>query len=47
MQVDTSLACQNLLATPHIGFVAEDLYVPYYCDAAAAIGAGMEQPPNP
>jgi lactate dehydrogenase-like 2-hydroxyacid dehydrogenase len=39
---------QNLLATPHIGFVAEDLYRTFDGDAAAAIGAWIEkQPPNP
>jgi len=39
---------RNLLATPHIGFVAEDLYRTFYGDAAAAIGAWIEkQPPNP
>jgi phosphoglycerate dehydrogenase-like enzyme len=39
---------QNLLATPHIGFVAEDLYRTFYGDAAAAIGAWIgKQPPNP
>jgi phosphoglycerate dehydrogenase-like enzyme len=39
---------ENLLATPHIGFVAEDLYRTFYGDAAAAIGAWIEkQAPNP
>jgi phosphoglycerate dehydrogenase-like enzyme len=39
---------ENLLATPHIGFVAEDLYRTFYSDAAAAIGAWIEkQAPNP
>jgi phosphoglycerate dehydrogenase-like enzyme len=33
---------ENLLATPHIGFVAEDLYRTFYGDAAAAIGAWIE-----
>src|ERR1700737_3169304 len=33
----------NLLATPHIGFVAEDLYRTFYSDAAAAIGAWIEK----
>ena len=33
----------NLLATPHIGFVAEDLYRTFYGDAAAAIGAWIEK----
>ena len=38
----------NLLATPHIGFVAEDLHWTFYDDAAAAIGAWMEkQVPSP
>jgi len=38
----------NLLATPHIGFVAEDLYRTFYGDAAAAIGAWIEkQAPSP
>jgi phosphoglycerate dehydrogenase-like enzyme len=34
---------ENLLATPHIGFVAEDLYRTFYRDAAAAIGAWIEK----
>lgn len=39
---------KNLLATPHIGFVAEDLYGTFYCDAAAAIAAWIEkQAPSP
>src|SRR5712675_3277324 len=33
----------NLLATPHIGYVAEDLYRTFYVDAAAAIGAWIEK----
>jgi phosphoglycerate dehydrogenase-like enzyme len=32
----------NVLATPHIGFVAEDLYRAFYGDAAAAIAAWLE-----
>jgi phosphoglycerate dehydrogenase-like enzyme len=32
----------NLLAAPHIGFVVEDLYRTFYGDAAAAIGAWIE-----
>jgi phosphoglycerate dehydrogenase-like enzyme len=39
---------ENLLATPHIGFVAEDLYRTFYGDAAVAIGAWIEkQAPSP
>ena len=39
---------ENLLATPHIGFVAEDLYRTFYRDAAAAFGAWIEkQAPSP
>src|SRR5882757_7920355 len=34
---------EPLLATPHIGFVAEDLYRTFYGDAAAAIGAWIEK----
>src|SRR3981081_1174167 len=34
---------ENLLATPHIGFVAEDLYRTFYVSAAAAIGAWIEK----
>jgi hypothetical protein len=35
-------------ATPHIGFVAEDLYRTFYGDAAAAIGAWIDkQAPSP
>ena len=32
----------NVLATPHIGFVAEDLYRTFYGDAAAAIASWLE-----
>ena len=39
---------ENLFATPHIGFVAEDLYRTFYGDAAAAIAAWIEkQVPSP
>jgi phosphoglycerate dehydrogenase-like enzyme len=39
---------ENVLATPHIGFVAEDLYRTFYGDAAAAIRAWIEkQAPSP
>jgi phosphoglycerate dehydrogenase-like enzyme len=39
---------ENLLATPHIGFVAEDLYRTFYGDAATAIAAWIEkQAPSP
>jgi phosphoglycerate dehydrogenase-like enzyme len=39
---------ENLLATPHIGFVAEDLYRTFYGDAAAAIEAWIgKQAPIP
>jgi phosphoglycerate dehydrogenase-like enzyme len=34
---------ERLLATPHIGFVAEDLYRTFYSDAAAAIAAWIEK----
>jgi phosphoglycerate dehydrogenase-like enzyme len=34
---------KNVLATPHIGFVAEDLYRTFYGDAAAAIEAWIEK----
>jgi phosphoglycerate dehydrogenase-like enzyme len=32
----------NVLATPHIGYVAEDLYRPFYGDAAASSGAWLD-----
>jgi phosphoglycerate dehydrogenase-like enzyme len=32
----------NVLATPHIGFVGEDLYRTFYGDAAATIAAWLE-----
>jgi len=32
----------NLLATPHIGYVTEDLYRTFYGDAAASIGRWLE-----
>jgi len=34
----------NALATPHIGYVAEDLYRTFYRDAAAAISAWLDEP---
>ena len=33
----------NVLATPHIGYVAEDLYRTFYRDAAAAISAWLDE----
>jgi phosphoglycerate dehydrogenase-like enzyme len=33
----------NVLATPHIGYVAEDLYRTFYSDAAASIGAWLDE----
>jgi phosphoglycerate dehydrogenase-like enzyme len=33
----------NVLATPHIGYVAEDLYRTFYHDAAAAIDAWLDE----
>lgn len=33
----------NVLATPHIGYVAEDLYRTFYADAAANIGAWLDE----
>jgi len=32
----------NVLATPHIGYVTEDLYRTFYGDAAASIAAWLE-----
>ena len=34
----------NVLATPHIGYVAENLYRTFYRDAAAAIADWLDQP---
>lgn len=33
----------NVLATPHIGYVGEDLYRTFFQDAAATIGAWLEE----
>jgi len=33
---------RNLLATPHIGYVTEDLYRTFYGDAAASIAKWLE-----
>jgi phosphoglycerate dehydrogenase-like enzyme len=33
----------NVLATPHIGYVAEDLYRTFYGDAATAIDAWLDE----
>jgi phosphoglycerate dehydrogenase-like enzyme len=32
----------NVLATPHIGYVTEDLYRTFYSDAAASIAAWLD-----
>jgi phosphoglycerate dehydrogenase-like enzyme len=34
----------NVLATPHIGYVSEDLYRTFYSDAAASIAAWLDGP---
>jgi phosphoglycerate dehydrogenase-like enzyme len=34
---------KNVLATPHVGFVAEDLYRTFHGDAAAAVTAWLEE----
>jgi lactate dehydrogenase-like 2-hydroxyacid dehydrogenase len=34
---------ENVLATPHLGFVAGDLYRIFYSDAAAAIAISLEE----
>jgi len=36
----------NVLTTPHIGYVAEDLYRTFYGDAAASIAAWLNDPPG-
>jgi phosphoglycerate dehydrogenase-like enzyme len=33
----------NVLATPHIGYVAEDLYRTFYGDTAAAVAAWLDE----
>jgi phosphoglycerate dehydrogenase-like enzyme len=33
----------NVLATPHIGYVAEDLYRTFYGDAAVSITAWLDE----
>jgi phosphoglycerate dehydrogenase-like enzyme len=33
---------ENVLATPHIGYVTEDLYRTFYGDAAASIAKWLE-----
>jgi phosphoglycerate dehydrogenase-like enzyme len=33
----------NVLATPHIGYVGEDLYRTFFQDAAATIGAWLDE----
>jgi phosphoglycerate dehydrogenase-like enzyme len=32
----------NVLATPHIGYVAEDLYRTFYSDAAVSVAAWLD-----
>jgi phosphoglycerate dehydrogenase-like enzyme len=39
-------ALDNVLATPHIGYVAEDLYRTFYGDAAASIAAWLDEVRN-
>jgi phosphoglycerate dehydrogenase-like enzyme len=36
-------ALDNVLATPHIGYVSEELYRTFYADAAASIAAWLDQ----
>jgi phosphoglycerate dehydrogenase-like enzyme len=36
-------ALDNVLATPHIGYVAEDLYRTFYGDAALSIAAWLDE----
>ena len=36
----------NVLATPHIGYVAEDLYSTFYGDTAAAVAAWLDEMPD-
>ena len=33
---------ENVLATPHIGYVTEELYRTFYGDAAASIAAWLD-----
>jgi phosphoglycerate dehydrogenase-like enzyme len=33
----------NVLATPHLGYVGEDLYRTFYGDAAISIGAWLDE----
>jgi phosphoglycerate dehydrogenase-like enzyme len=35
----------NVLATPHLGFVAQDLYRTFYGEAAAAVAAWLDEQP--
>ena len=37
----------NVLATPHIGYVAEDLYRTFYGDTAAAVAAWLDEMADP
>lgn len=37
----------NVLATPHIGYVGEDLYRTFYGDVAAAVAAWLDAPAKP
>ena len=36
----------NVLATPHIGYVAENLYRTFYGDAATSISAWLDEIPD-
>jgi phosphoglycerate dehydrogenase-like enzyme len=36
----------NVLATPHLGFVAQDLYRTFYGEAAAAVAAWLDEQPR-
>jgi len=33
----------NVLATPHLGYVAEDLYRTFYSDVAASVAAWLDE----
>jgi phosphoglycerate dehydrogenase-like enzyme len=44
--VDRSSRLDNVLATPHIGYVAQDLYRTFYGDTATAVAEWLDEMPD-
>jgi phosphoglycerate dehydrogenase-like enzyme len=46
LPIDPFRRLDNVLATPHIGYVAKDLYRTFYGDTAAAVAAWLDEMPD-